>query len=190
MFSLTKPSDDEIERFLIRQSTSKLSYEPVGLSGLSPDTYNVDDYRVVVGHGLDLFERAKTAIDSWSVLRLDWVDVRATTPSPEIGTDVAVLARHLGFWSLNACRVVGRFPASSADTRYGFAYGTLNDHAECGEELFAIDFGATDGTVWYEVRAVSRPRAMLARVGYPYSRWVQRKFREDSARSLMAAIRG
>src|SRR6188768_3076153 len=42
-----------------------------------------------------------------------------------------------GFWSLNGCRVL--YHLDGGDTRFGFAYGTLTNHAEAGEELFALE---------------------------------------------------
>lgn len=189
-FSLGRPTERAIEAFLDRQADSSLTYEPVGLSSLSPAGYNVDECRRRVGEGERDFERAKDALDTWRALSLDWIELHPAGPSPVVGTDVAVTVRHLGFWSLHACRVVQRFPTSPGDSRYGFSYGTLREHAECGEELFAVELDDSDGSVWYQVRAVSRPRALLARLGYPVSRWLQRKFREDSVRAMAAAVRG
>jgi uncharacterized protein (UPF0548 family) len=51
----------------------------------------------------------------------------------EVGTTVAVLARHHGFRSLNACRIVYLIDEDDGDVRRcGFAYGTLPEHAERG----------------------------------------------------------
>ena len=57
-------------------------------------------------------------------------------PSLEPGTNIAVLIRHLGFWSLNGGRVVYELPRS--DHEFGYAYGTLTSHAEAGEEIHPI----------------------------------------------------
>jgi len=101
---------------------------------------------------------------------------------------VAILVRHLGFWSLNACRVVERLPTSAHRRVHGFSYGTLDEHAERGEELFAVELEPADGSVWYRIRAVSRPRSLVARLGYPLSRRLQRRFREDSGWSMAVAV--
>lgn len=165
-----------------------MSYEPVGLSSLSPPRYTIDEHRVKLGVGRATLERARLALDSWSGFDLDWIDIWTTGTSPEVGVDVAVLVQHLGFWSLNACRVVGRFPAFPDDRRQGFFYGTLPDHAESGEELFAVELDPIDDSVWYQLRAVSRPRAALAIAGYPIARLLQRKFRRDSAKAMLKAV--
>ena len=189
MFLRKRPSDGDIARFLDRASMSALSYAPEGLSQLSPPGYKVDDYRVLIGAGSDALQLARAALDSWEPFRLGWVEFFPSAPSPEPGAAVAVLVRHLGFWSLNACRVVGRLPQDASDSRYGFCYGTLEDHAEKGEELFAVELDLTDGSVWYQIRAVSQPRAALAKLGYPVSRRFQRKFRDDSAKVMQRVIR-
>jgi uncharacterized protein (UPF0548 family) len=189
VFRRTRPSDDDVVLFLARQRQAALTYAPVGLSHQSPAGYDVDEHCARIGHGTADLERAKAALDAWGVLRLGWVDVVADAPSPEVGTNVAVVVRHVGFWSLNGCRVVARFPASRDDRRYGFAYGTLEEHAESGEESFTVELDPDDGTVWYRVRAVSRPRAPLARLGYPLSRLLQRRFRLDSAKAMAALSR-
>ncbi len=51
--------------------------------------------------------------------------------------------------------------------RFGFAYGTLPDHAGSGEELFLIEWDRGEGSVWYDVLAFSRPGHILDRLGYP-----------------------
>jgi uncharacterized protein (UPF0548 family) len=55
------------------------------------------------------------------------------------GSTVLVVARHLGFWSMNPCRVVHVFEAQGRTSRFGFSYGTLEGHAECGEERFVVE---------------------------------------------------
>jgi uncharacterized protein (UPF0548 family) len=166
-----------------------LTYEPVGLSMMSPSGYNLDELRIKIGEGPQDFARAQHAIDAWQPLRVGWVEVHPTERSPAVGADVVVVARHLWFWSLNGCRVVKRFPESAEDRRFGFAYGTLADHAESGEELFVIELDESDGTVWYAIRAVSKPQAVLARLASPVSRRLQERFRIASAGAMAAAVR-
>jgi uncharacterized protein (UPF0548 family) len=57
------------------------------------------------------------------------------------------------------------------DAVAGFAYGTLPSHPEEGEEIFLVH--RRDGRVSFEVRAFSRPRDPLARLGSPFARWLQ-----------------
>ena len=66
------------------------------------------------------------------------------------GTVVAVLIRHLGFWSLNGCRVVYSVGGFDGEARFGFAYGTLTNHAESGEELFEVFLDPQTEDVMYQ----------------------------------------
>jgi hypothetical protein len=71
--------------------------------------------------------------------------------------------------------------------RYGFAYGTLGEHAERGEERFAVEWNREDDTVWYDILAFSRPKSLLAIMGYPLSRSLQRRFAVASKAAMLAA---
>ena len=66
-------------------------------------------------------------------LELCWPDAPIRT-----GTTVAVAVLHFGFWSLNACRIA--YVEDANAERYGFAYGTLTEHEEIGEERFTVEF--------------------------------------------------
>lgn len=98
------------------------------------------------------------------------------------------VARCLGFWWLNGCRVVYRVGDPQGGDRCGFAYGTLVNHAEMGEELFEVSIAPESGEVVYRLRAVSRPRALAARVGYPFTRTLQSRFRVDSIAAMARAV--
>lgn len=100
---------------------------------------------------------------------------------------MAVLIRHFGFWSLNGCRVLYTVGGLNDVARFGFAYGTLTNHAEAGEELFEVFMDPQTGDVKYRIRAISRPQAMLARVGQPIVRVLQARFRRHSAEAMKRA---
>jgi uncharacterized protein (UPF0548 family) len=71
-------------------------------------------------------------------------------------------------------------------TRFGFAYGTLPDHVERGEERFTVEWRADD-SVWYDIYAFSRPKHPLARLGFPITRMLQKRFVRDSLAIMKAA---
>ena len=54
---------------------------------------------------------------------------------------------------MNACRIVYVIDEQGSSERYGFAYGTLPDHMERGEERFTVEFDTDDQTVWYDLYA-------------------------------------
>jgi uncharacterized protein (UPF0548 family) len=91
---------------------------------------------------------------------------------------------------LNACRIVYLVDEEGAVKRFGFAYGTLAEHAEIGEERFTVEWNRADDTVWYDILAFSRPRQMLAKLGYPLSRSLQKRFAEGSKAAMMNAASG
>jgi uncharacterized protein (UPF0548 family) len=108
---------------------------------------------------------------------------------PVQGTVAAVLASHFGFYSLNFCRVVYLLDDDGPVRRTGFAYGTLIEHAERGEELFSVEWHRPDDSVHYEVLAYSQPAHWLARLGYPLARNLQRRFARESLAAMAAAAR-
>jgi uncharacterized protein (UPF0548 family) len=188
MFSLSKPSPDIIHAFLAAQKAQQFSYGHVGASRTTaPDGYVVDHNRVQLGVGSAVFERAKHALRQWKMFEMSWLELCWPNVPIVAGSTVAVVLQHLRFWSLNACRIVYTIEEREAIEMYGFAYGTLPDHAEMGEERFTVEFHANDETVWYDIYALSRPRP-LARLAYPFTRALQKRFASDSKRAMQRAV--
>ena len=188
MFLARRPTRQIIERFAEESRKLPLSYREVGIARASPAGYDLDETIVTIGHGEAVFERAKAALAVWKHFDFNWVAMSPRAASIEPGSTVAVLIRHLGFWSLNGCRVVYGLGNRSHGTTFGFAYGTLSNHAEQGEEVFEVALRPDTHEVVYRIRAVSRPRAVLARVGYPVVRVLQSRFRRDSGEAMRQAM--
>ena len=190
MFSLRKPSDDAIRRFLSSQGNLPFSYKEVGASraGVAPPGYAVDSYRVKLGEGAEMYERAVEALRGWRQFDLGWVQLLPPDAPIEVGTTVSVLIRHYGFWSLNSARIVYLIEETGDVERFGFGYGTLPGHAERGEERFSVEWNREDGSVHYDVFAFSRPKHSLAWLGYPFSRALQRRFARDSKKAMLVAV--
>jgi len=162
-------------------SRSTFSYPDVGATrGTMPDGYNVDRHSAVIGHGDVAFERAKQGIRDWAPFDLPWIKTFSQS-EPAVDTVVAVVARVFGFWWTNVSRVV--YTIDETDC-FGFAYGTLPLHAESGEELFKVERSADSGEISYRIVAFSKPRHPLARLGYPLSRGVQRRFGVESIEAM------
>jgi uncharacterized protein (UPF0548 family) len=155
--------------------------------------WKVDRQRALLGQGEELFFRAKSAIDGWQMFPKGMAEVFGNA-SPLPGLTVSVLYRAWLFpvWLLMPARVVYVID-DTIDApawrirRFGFAYGTLPEHPECGEERFLVEWNQRTGEVWYELVAVSRPRHWLARLGYPYTRYEQVRFRRQSALAMQRA---
>jgi uncharacterized protein (UPF0548 family) len=189
VFSLTAPSEDEIRRFISKQSDSGFSYPEVGASATAvPTGYNVDHHRIQLGSGEGTWQRAAEAIREWRMFRMPWVNLHWASVPIQVGTDVAVSVRHFGFYSLNACRIVYVVDEDDPIKRFGFAYGTLAEHAERGEERFTVEWNRAEDKVWYDILAFSRPQQMLARLGYPLSRLLQKRFAEGSKATMAECV--
>ena len=184
MISRQKPSDAQVDAFLSRARSHGFSYPEVGATCAEiPAGYTIDHNRVVLGRGSATFHAASIALQRWQMFDLLWVKAFPDSDRIEKGTTVAVLISHLGFWSLNASRIVYVIEDSR---RFGFAYGTLADHAEKGEERFQIEW-LEDDTVAYDILAFSKPAMWWSKVGRPFARALQKRFARDSM-SIMRAI--
>jgi uncharacterized protein (UPF0548 family) len=188
MFLVNRPSAQVIDRFLEESRHLPLAYGEVGIAQASAVGYDVDEMVVTIGHGGEAFDRAKAALAAWKHFEFNWVEVQPQVPSISPGTVVAVLIRHYGFWSLNGCRVVYGLGDRSHGPTFGFAYGTLTNHAERGEEIFEVSHRSATDEVVYRIRAASQPRAALARAGYPLVRRLQARFRRDSGDAMLRAV--
>ena len=91
-----------------------------------------------------------------------------------------MLARLFPVWWLNACRIVYVVEEQGKVHRHGFAYGTLPDHAEAGEERFTVEWDRRDDQVWLDILAYSRPRHILTKLGYPMVRRMQKRFGREA----------
>lgn len=188
MFLAHRPTAREIEEFIKQSINLPLSYEQVGLAKQSPSDFKIDQASGVIGRGETAFERAKLALREWRHFELGWVEIFPKNAPIEPGTNVAVLVHHFWFWSLNGCRAVYDLGDRPDDTSFGFAYGTLTNHAEMGEEIFQLSISPESEEVSYSIRAASKPRAALARIGYPIARMLQARFRRDSIAAMRRAV--
>lgn len=195
MFLLKPPDRIEIESFIASNRTLEFSYPYIGTTKngfkrsskmLETQKYSIDHSRILLGRGDDDWERAKQAIRDWKMFDMPWVELCwPNTPIREDQT-VAVLIRHFGFYSLNAAKIVYTLDKWE---RFGFAYGTLADHGESGEERFTVVMDRDTGEVWYDLYAFSRPAHILSKLGYPLARMLQKRFAADSKAAMLHAMR-
>lgn len=182
MWSILKPSPDTLAAFLARNANAEYIYADVGRAAdFQPAGYDRDSRREIVGHGTPAFDAARDVFRRWGQFPKPWTGIYPLEAPIRAGQTLAMLARAYGPWWTNACRIVY---VIDEPTRFGFAYGTLDEHVECGEEQFLIE-QTSDGAVWYDIRAFSRPRHWAVRLAYPFARRLQRRF----ARESLAAVR-
>jgi len=191
MLLLRKPSPETIRQFLTAQAKLDFTYPAVGATAKTPPAgYVVDHTRVKIGEGERVFAAAKAALEKWQQFNLGWLQAWSPGTSIKPGEVVAVIARAKGLWWLNACRIVFVVDETGPIARFGYAYGTLPDHAARGEERFLIEWDHADDSVWYDILAFSRPKHLLVRLGYPMVRRTQKRFGRESALSMLNAVSG
>ena len=176
-FRVREPSEADAVAFIASQRNLPFTYSEVGATNTTPPrAYTIDHNRIRLGHGAETFERAVAALKRWQHFDLGWVTIVPRGVAVEVGAIVAVKARAFGTWSLNASRVVYVIDEAR---RFGFAYGTLPGHVECGEERFLIEW-LPDDSVWYDILAFSRPQHPLVKLSRPLARRLQKQFARDS----------
>jgi uncharacterized protein (UPF0548 family) len=189
MFIFQPPRQNHLQEFLETQRRKPFSYAEVGASKEgAPRGYNLDHNRIKLGEGAESFALARRAIQNWQMFNLGWVEVLEKDAPIAVGTCALVIVRHFGFYSLNLSRIVYVLEEEAPVKRYGFAYGTLEGHAERGEERFTVEWNPQDNSVYYDLLAFSQPRHPLARLGYPVSRMLQKRFARDSRSAMFAAV--
>jgi uncharacterized protein (UPF0548 family) len=146
-----------------------------------PFGFAYDFRRSCIGKGPEVFRRAKFAFERWAPFDLGWARVANPDARIAAGYVIAVEIRTLGLWTLNLSRIRD---VADTPTSFGFIYVTTTAHVERGEERFFIEFDPLSGDVSYELEAFSRPRHLIAILGFPLSRTFQHRFARDSHRRM------
>jgi uncharacterized protein (UPF0548 family) len=148
----------------------ELTYREVGATrdGFGPRGYRHVRERLLIGHSTADFAAAAAGLRDWRMFRAAGLRVRTTAAHVEHGAEVrnGLGVGRVRLWV--PCRVVW---VRDEPGRFGFGIGTLAGHPESGEEAFEVSL--TDGEVWFEVRAFSRPARWYARIGGPFTRALQ-----------------
>jgi uncharacterized protein (UPF0548 family) len=185
VIGVRRPSDAAIAAHVAAQAGVPLTYTEIGATrdAHEPPGFDHDHNRARLGSGADVFGRARDAIRAWAMFPAPLATIVPHAPIRE-GEVVGVVIHALGLWWLNAARIVY---VIDEPRRFGFAYGTTPGHVECGEERFLVEW-LDDDSVWYDLRAFSRPRFWMTRVGKPLTRRLQRRFAMMSKAAMVAAV--
>ena len=190
MFFFTEPSAETVASFINKQRDLPFSYQAVGATNSkAPPGFVVDHNRIQIGTGAAVFKEAKQALSAWKQFDLGWVSIVPPGVQVNTGATVAVKARAFGTWSLSAARVVYVINEAGPIERFGFAYGTLPDHVECGEERFKVEWDLNDDTVWYDILAFSRPHHPLVKMAAPLARKLQKQFARESMTRMVELVK-
>jgi uncharacterized protein (UPF0548 family) len=186
MLLLSRPKDSLIRAFLDAEKHLPYSYPEKGRSLEEQPVAGYDnDLNIIeLGQGDAVWLAAKEAVRYWKMFPGEWAYIEPDAPPIFKDETVAMVARVMGLWWLNSCRIVY---VIDNEHQFGFAYGTLPGHVECGEELFIVEKDEA-GRVRYRLRAFSRPRFWLARLAYPVARAYQRKFVRESKQSMFSYV--
>ncbi|HYD09099.1 MAG TPA: DUF1990 domain-containing protein [Acidimicrobiales bacterium] len=176
IWSLGRPSQDDLRRAVERDADSSLTYDAIGatLDRTPVAGFANDEWSTALDPGA--FERAGDALLSWGAQQGAGMMVWPDQPVHEGLTFALALPMPIGF-VIATGRVVW---VVRSEDEIGFAYGTLPSHPECGEEAFAVTRDRFD--VW----AFSRPRDPLARLGRPVARVIQRQANERYLAAMRA----
>lgn len=159
---------------------------------LSKDGYLVNHSRVLVGSGLETYEKGKAALQSWRHFGLNWAFVDPKTPI-QSGAKFCVCVKEFLPWVMMPLQVVYVKENTRAKTKkavaasFGFGSGTLQGHLLAGEERFSIELDEND-QVWYEVLSFSKPAHFLSFIGYPYVQLRQKYFAHQSANAVLKNV--
>ncbi len=174
-----------------RSRSSGFTYAAVGATAsLPPAGYVVDHTRIKLGEGEEVFTRAKAALRAMGAV------------PPGLGGGMAAqrhdrgrrgrgesLPASLGLWWLNACRIVyvvdESGPVHAVRLRLRDAARSRRGRARSGSLSNGIGRAGRSGTTSWRSPARNR---LLARLGYPYMRRVQKRFGRESAAAMLKAV--
>jgi uncharacterized protein (UPF0548 family) len=185
MLFIHRPTNHQIRGLLAKRESMTFSYPEVGATlSTPPAAYRINHMRALLGKGPTVHDRAVKALLSWQLLAVAGLELFPNNPAMRPRTNVALLSRHFGLWSLDFCRVINVLERpnenGSAIQRTGFAYGTLPGHALCGEEIFSVAWHTATEEVWYDIFSFSRPANWLVQLAAPIVGATQKRFARAS----------
>ncbi len=156
-----------------------LSYVEVGgTRGELPEGYHHVRRHEVIGAGEAVFRRAAAGLRRWDLHRGAGLRVRAPGPAAVgVRVDCGVGLGPARIWV--PCEVVWLLDQPQF---FGFGYGTLPGHPECGEEAFELTLDDA-GEVCFTIKAFSRPATWYARLAGPVMRAVQQRVTDRYVRA-------
>ncbi|HEY9730844.1 MAG TPA: DUF1990 domain-containing protein [Drouetiella sp.] len=185
MFLTHKPTEAELSEFLVLQSRLNVGYAGYGMTSFGKNHaqagYRKHFVQTTLGFGQRIFDAACDQMKSWRHFSLNWILLFPSQPTFAPDTTLVVCANHFVLWSMNACRIVYTVDDSTKEKRrFGYAYGTLPDHVEQGEESFIIEWNKLTNAVTYQILAYSKPNHLLVSMFWPAAVLIQDHFREQS----------
>ncbi len=189
MYRFTEPSDEELRDFARARADAPVFSESGEIPDQPPAGFARNAIRSTLGRGELAFAAARHALRNWEQFPEEWIAVRPAHTPVELGEPAVVVARLLGIYTVNVCRIVWlEDTATERESRFAFTYATVPDHAMRGAEIFAVVWDRTSDEVYYELVSISRPNQLFAWLVLPYVRWMQRYFGRSSCAALRSAV--
>lgn len=185
MYRLTRPSPEQLRDLIARQSLQPVYQAGGTIPDPPPAGFRINRGSACVGRGGADFAAAREAVRRWQMFPPEWVQLESLGAAAHAGQTVAVVARCLGLWTANCCRVVH---VDERERGYAFTYATTDQHAIEGAERFAVEW-REDDSVWFDIHAVFRPRDACVWLAYPPMRRLQRRFLEEAPARVARLVR-
>ena len=170
VFRVGRVSAEQLRAIARAAEDASPTYADIGatLTPSLPPGYRHDRYELSLPDRPDAFEIAAEGLRRWVAHTSAGLRVEPHG-APMEGATVAVAAPLGPMTAVAVCRVVAVVDESD---RFGFAYGTLPGHPESGEETFLVE--RSDSGVTFTIVVFSRPAEVIARLGGPLTRAIQR----------------
>ncbi|GAB2300596.1 hypothetical protein Dimus_034631 [Dionaea muscipula] len=142
--------------------------------------------RVLVGSGMETFEKGKTALQTWRHFQFNWTFVDSATPI-KTGEKFCVCVNEFFPWLMMPLQVVyvdENKSAKKVKASFSYGSGTLQGHLLAGEERFSVEMDEND-QIWFEILSFSKPAHFLSIIGYPYVQHRQRQFTHESTKAVL-----
>jgi uncharacterized protein (UPF0548 family) len=150
-----------------------VTYSEIGATGRGekPEGYHHGSYaRILTGaESTQVFRAAAEGLRKWEAHRISGVE--PIVASALVVGETALFAYPAGPFEVSiACRIID---VVEEPNRFGFIYGTLPLHPECGEERFMLE--SAGGEVRFTIDVFWRSAHMLSTLGGPLTSLLQKR---------------
>jgi uncharacterized protein (UPF0548 family) len=166
------------------QSLSNLepNYSEVGasLTGATVSGFRNHHYQIDLSAKDGVFDRAVLGLKTWQAHDIPRLKVYPETQRVALGKSVILELGPRIVAIAAPCRIVR---VVEQPDEWGFAYGTLPGHPECGEESFVVR-RSTTGWITFEISGFSRAASSVAKFSGPVARKIQTSATNSYLRAL------
>lgn len=169
-----KPTKEQLREIAKNEHNRSISYSPSNVTrdGVVPEDFMSKSWTMSVGQGRNDFNNACEAMRKWKGYDAARIIREPAEPDLQLNNTLILAIPALGLFHVTAmCEIL---EVVDEENRFGFAYGTLDHHPECGEERFIIELHE-DESVTFTVDAIYKHGAMGIKVVTPLATYLQAK---------------